>query len=292
MTELERLFDDFGAALRDARAPRRRTRALLVRAGVALALLALALPAKTRHLDVVAQARAALVSDGRIVHLVYAVEGGGPTGRAEQWSRARPPAWRIVTTFSPNRVGDGRGVITGAVEFGYSGGREAFFAHRRNTLSITTHVPGPAAEVTPLGEDPVASLRAMLARGALHDEGAARRDGRAVRRLVGTTETPGPRGLRRKVEYDVDARTFTPVRSVVTWRGSPGEPFVIATRFLRYESLPDTVANRRLLRIAVRRDTRFLYRDARDRRPRRGVTRCVPIPHATHHACRLVRTPR
>ena len=74
----------------------------------------------------------------------------------------------------------------------------------------------------PLGTDPVAGIRSMLAAGQLHDAGSGTVDGRAIRRLVGE-ELSRPQGFAHSpwpVEYDVDPKTFAPVRFTVEQVGT------------------------------------------------------------------------
>ena len=72
----------------------------------------------------------------------------------------------------------------------------------------------------PLGTDPVAGIRSMLAAGQLHDAGSGTVDGRAIRRLVGE-ELSRPQGFAHSpwpVEYDVDPTTYAPPAS--RWKRS------------------------------------------------------------------------
>jgi hypothetical protein len=141
------------------------------------------------------------------------------------------------------------------VQTSYGGGAEEHYIPSLNTLNIRTGVSEDGQRVSlsdgPLGADPVASIRAMLEAGQLHDAGSGTVDGHAVKRLLGeelnlqlrAPHPPWP------VEYDVDPETYAPVRftaeevgtSIPDNTGTPTQVVDVNT----YEELPlneDTAA--------------------------------------------------
>jgi hypothetical protein len=154
----------------------------------------------------------------------------------------------------------------------YADGIESTYFQQRNTLQRVTGFAdnGPASTVrgwTPLGNDPVAAIREMLARRQLRDAGEATVAGRAVHRLVGTrTRRVGSQLVTTRVEYDVAPDTFTPVQARVELpiparaAGQPMPNPSVVLRFLTFQQLPLTHATRRLLAgdfaIAIRRSRR------------------------------------
>jgi hypothetical protein len=229
-------------------------------------------------LDVVAEARAALGQPGQLVHLVvrqtllpppgakhYKVP---PPSTSEQWSTSTPPRWRLAFSYpDPKKhpgtgtVGNADGPIVGPVQVAYADGVQSTYYQQRNTLRKISGFSdnGPAATVpgaTPLGNDPIAIIRGMLARNALRDAGEATVAGRAVHRLLGRrTSQVGTQVVTTTVEYDVAPDTFAPVQArielpVPVRAAAPpvGNPSIVL-RFLTFERLPLTPANRRLLEI-------------------------------------------
>lgn len=231
----DRLLEDFGRALdagaiRHAGTRRRRRR---VSAGalaivvVGAGALALAGAAPRTQLDVLAQARAALAPSGQIIHLVTTTHietrgssGAGATSTSQQWSASDPPRWRVAftiptptTTPGGKPVGNLDGLVTGPMQISYGEGTEENYSQQPNTLEVTTGLSNDgsrAAPRGPLGVEPVATVRSLLAAGKLHDAGRGTVNGRAVRRLLGKE----PRGSNPPwpVEYDVNPRTDAPVR--------------------------------------------------------------------------------
>jgi hypothetical protein len=258
----ERLLADFGRAL-DVGAQRHVGRRRDRRRASAGAALLVAIAAGVliasgggSHLDVVAQARAALAPAGQIVHLRTTThietEGkpGGSTSTAQQWSTASPPRWRVstsiptpTTTPGGKPVGNSDGLVTGAMQFSYGDGTQELYLQQINTLEVTTGLAavGPqAAPYGPLGVEPVATVRAMLEAGRLHDAGSGVVNGRTVRRLVGAE----PRGSNPSwpVEYDVNPRTDAPVRVTIeavqaARRAGVGVPLIVLD-VDSYELLP------------------------------------------------------
>ncbi len=231
----DRLLEDFGHALaagaaRHAatrRARRRASAAALVLAGSGVTLLALAGAGSSPRLDLAAQARAALAPPGQILHLVTTTHiesakhpGGGATSTSQQWSASDPLRWRVAyyiptptTTPGGKPVRNLDGLLTGPMQLSYSHGTEELYAQQPNTLEVTTGLRDTAARAAPhgpLGVEPVATVRALLAAGKLHDAGRGTVNGLAVRRLLGAQ----PRGHNPPwpVEYDVNPATDAPVR--------------------------------------------------------------------------------
>jgi hypothetical protein len=285
---LDRYMDAFGDRLRDAATTAgrgRRPRLLLlagpaVAAALALTALLLLLPggSTTRRLDVVAEARAALQpQDGRLIHLVvrqHVVDPhrpgfhvSAPPVTTEQWSATDPVRWRVAWVQPDNVVRNGGKPI----EIAYADGAEETYYPRSNRLRRVTgvgHFSAPAAH--PLGTDPVAALRSMLAAGRLRDDGAAEVDGRPVRRLVGTrSRTFDRRRVTVPVVYYVDPTTFAPVRARlgVPFPLKGDVPLTVVLDFRRFERLPLTPANAELLKIHPRPGADV--REVRAKRPAR-----------------------
>jgi hypothetical protein len=240
MTEIghpgyDRLLEDFGRALEGGAARHARIRSrrrgigagALTLLGVGALVLVFAGIAPRTHLDELAQARAALAPPGQILHLVTtthietsARSGAGATSTSQQWSASDPIRWRVAfsipaPTATPGGkpVGDLDGLVTGPMQIAYRDGTEELYSQRSNTLEVTTGLPDAgshAAPQGPLGVEPVATVRALLAAGRLHSAGSGAVNGRAVRRLLGRE----PRGSNPpwRVEYDVDLASDAPVR--------------------------------------------------------------------------------
>jgi hypothetical protein len=314
----QRFLDDYGRELERAAArPLRRHRSVAA-LGIAVAVAAtaiivvlLAAPGGDRRLDVVAQARAALSDRGRLVHLVVrqSIEVRPryprekvvvpPPTTTEQWSASDPPRWRIAfsypdpkTTPGAGTVGDAHGPIVGPVQFAYANGAQFTYLQERNTLTIVRGFSdtGPAAEVpgpTPLGNDPIATIRSMLTRGELRDDGQATVDGHAVRRLVGERQrTFGKQTVTSAMEYDVDPDSFSPVAARVELplraprTGTAPPPTTLVLRFLDFQRLPFTKDNARLLKIqpvghprVIEKTAKQARAEARRRGPRRAPHR-------------------
>jgi hypothetical protein len=127
-----------------------------------------------------------------------------------------------------------------------------------DTKEALAFVPPDTLRSTELGyfgpPDPVAALRQAISEGRAHDEGITQLDGRTVRRIRvdGPEECPTP-GCEGDPEYHyVDPQTFYPIQ-VESPHGyaipSPGDPVVrfhSVLRWLTYEYLPGTPANRAL----------------------------------------------
>lgn len=285
---LERYLDDFGRALQQAaaapspkRAPRRRITLLagpVVAAALAISAVLLLLPGGTtpRRLDVIAEARAALQPQaGRLVHLVvrqhvldphrpgYHVTA--PPVTTEQWSATNPVRWRMSWT-QPSNVGRTSGQ---PIEVAYADGTEETYHPKSNRLRRVTGLGRQVAPAAyPLGTDPVATLRSLLASGRLRDAGTTVVAGRPLRRLTGTRSRSFGKGQRvtAPVAYYVDPTTYAPVRVRLGIPIPSKVPIVVILDFQRFEQLPLTDANAGLLKIhpkpgATVRVTRANQRD-------------------------------
>jgi hypothetical protein len=119
----------------------------------------------------------------------------------------------------------------------------------------------------PIGSDPVAMVRKRLKRGDLRDAGTAEVDGRSVRRLV-----------HGGFEYDVDAKTFEPVRvrQFSNWVGhrnsqKPPERMAEDANFEVFETLPLNSETEDLLKIDAPPTTKVIDAQGPDeQRPRQG----------------------
>jgi hypothetical protein len=280
-----RFMDEFGAELARAatRAAARRARRRRATVGGLAAAAALAAVlvlvgfggGAGRRLDVVAQARAALSPPQEIVHMVVttsAVARRGvrvpPPNTTEQWSAVDPPRWRLVQNIPPpnpkrgiGSVGDAHGTIVGRQEFAYANGKQLTYVARRNALTIYRGFSdsGAAAHTPGLfSNDPVAGLRSMLVSGKLRDVGEVTTAGRTVRRLFGEERTPQPKGRTfvRRVTYDVDPRTFAPLQGTLEFDLAHGTTLAVRFHVDRYERLPLTPRNAKLLTIRTNPQTK------------------------------------
>jgi hypothetical protein len=274
---LDRYMNAFGgrleaaASAQQAAAPRHRRRlhrAALIGgpiAALALTAVLLLLPGSTtpRRLDVLAEARAALAPHtGQVTHLVVRQHIAGTEGTEdrylapftlEQWSATKPVRWRVAYEMphaSVTHPGE-------RVEVAYAGGVEQEYFpksnHIRRVRGVQEH---PAPAISPLGTDPVAALRSLLARGGVRDAGTARIGDRDVRRLVGTlahrlTTKKGERTVRARVEYDVDPATSAPVRARIelALRPNGAQPLWAVFDFKAFERLPLTAESEKLLTV-------------------------------------------
>lgn len=270
----EQYLDAFGDELRRAgepepRRPRRRWLALAPAGAVAcvVAVLAVGGGGSGGDLDPVAAAEAALTPRGDIIHMRMVVNHG--PGRAthtfdrapivtEQWSATGPDRSRVLVNAPgiTGRVrlqdGAGRTIRSERVtksEYTVTGDRAPMTAHYEGGKTIgrltmfDRYVPRPTyfEDVLP-GRDPIAGLRQKLASGELRDAGEARSGGETVRRLVSTGDAAQT--------YDVDSETFAPL-AITLGSGRDASKYTVT----RYERLPKTAANLRLLRIEQAQET-------------------------------------
>ena len=268
-TGYERLLEDFGQMLQEAetrpagrqRGRRRAAAGALVLMGIVAGVLALMGASSGGRLNVVAQAKAALVPLGHVVHLVTTsrmemrdgsqAEIVGPEAEnntprvVERWSASEPTRWRVAATVPYVTA---HGAHPEQMQLAYAGGTEELYLQSLNTLDITTGVNEGSARVSlsdgPLDADPVARIHSMLEAGQLHNAGSGTVNGHAVERLVGE-ELSSPLEQAHQpwpVEYDVDPSTYTPVRFTVeevgmSFQGNTGTPTQVV-EVNTYEQLP------------------------------------------------------
>jgi hypothetical protein len=269
-------LDDFEERLTEAadRSSRQRASRRIALVGAAVAALAAALillltvaGGSGGRLDVVAKARAALADRGRLVHLVTHERVLAPSGARipgprrfafgwEEWATGNPPQWRIAYSYK------------GGYQLAFGHRTWSLYEQRRNRLMIERGFPTRFARTIPsttsvlfgkAANGPIATIRAMLRRGELRDDGFASIGGQRVRRLVG--ERPAyPGGVaprtRVAVRYYVDPDSYTPVAARIGRRpraagGSQahGPGGYTRIRFTSFERLPLTAANARLLQV-------------------------------------------
>lgn len=260
---IRRYGDELGRAQRQQAPARgfaaRRGRILAVgaAAGVALAVGIALAPGGSGQLDPLERAQAALGTSSDIQHyryLSYALIGAErkktPVSDGEFWSTEQPERSRMA--FSQPDIPH--------AEMAYADGVETNYDAQRKTLVRTTGVTHPQGSVG----DQIAQIRKQLADGELHPAGTAMVRGRQVLRLVGKKTTaekgfdmsdpPKPSVLRQtfELQYDVDPKTYAPVRIQTTERHPPfhdNGPVVEIFDFLFYEKLPPTDENLKLLEI-------------------------------------------
>jgi hypothetical protein len=270
----QQLLDGFGAELAraqaqlDARRTRRRRLTLgglATAAALATVLVLLGIGGGGgRSLDVLAQARAALSPPREIVHLVVTqkVLSSRTSGRSqpittEQWSAVDPPRWRM--SFDDARY-----------QVAYAHGTTRNYNVARNTLEVyrgysdrgvVSKAPGM------FSNDPVAGLRAMLASGKLHDAGEVTVAGRTVRRLVGVQRIPQPHGHKfvQRTTYDLDPRTFAPIGGTLQFDLGRAHKVTVGFHVDRYERLPLTPENTKLLTIQTNAQTKVTVHDRKRR---------------------------
>jgi hypothetical protein len=275
----ERMLDDFAVQLRTgvARSTRRKrgrrgaTAVSMLAACVGAVALLLSGAGGGAHVDVLAQARAALAMPGQIVHLITTehveIRGGahpesGPSSTREQWSSTSPARWRVALTIpTPDATPEGKplgntdGLVTGPMQFSYGGGSSEEYFEQSNSLNITTGVSeqSPQASPTgPLGVEPIAQVRTMLGDGQLGEAGTTTVNGKAALRLLGAY----PRGENPPwhVEYDVDPTTYAPVQVTIEV-AQPSRPAskgiqTIVVSVGRYELVPLNASTESLLSIS------------------------------------------
>jgi hypothetical protein len=98
--------------------------------------------------------------------------------------------------------------------------------------------------------DPGAQLRDHVQHGRLRVAGRTRVRGRDAYRLVSGTFDPKGEVRAERVTYAVDARSYLPIEVRVSVR-MPRQRVVLRVEYLRYDRLPVTEANRRLLEIGA-----------------------------------------
>lgn len=237
------------------RRPRRRLVLISAFAVTAAVVAATVLAASGEHLDPVAEARAALAAPGEIVYMKITsqpldangqIAGSGAT--SEQWSTRDPSRWRLIETL--------RNDASAPQQIAYANGEQLEYNATRDTLVVNQGLSddGPAAHVpSPLPRRPVdtaADLRSLLA-GDVSDEGEQQADGRTVHRLISISN--GDLGVQRRLVYDVDPDTFTPIAATlsVTFPATNGESRDFVTRLYveAYKRLPLDATTTKLLQI-------------------------------------------
>lgn len=212
-------------------------------------------------LDPVARADEALAPNGSIIHMRLTLEASAG-GRAaapqtiEVWSADYPRRSRIVQKV-PDEDGARR-------EFAYIQGTAQDYNPRRDSLTVLTD--GAASEQVPsvVPLDPGRDIRPMIERGELHDRGERMIHGRKIHQFVGEMTAPG--STRRRLAYNVDARTFEPVggelRIVVGSRrdtlAGPRDPLTVRIKYGidLYERISDAPVHEHLLRIQITPQTK------------------------------------
>lgn len=288
---------------------------------VAVGLGALvALPGGER-LDPVDRARAALAEDGGILHWVSQSEFVGPTETEQGLDRTKAALgiqfWTATTGDDRWRMAtpDPSGVRRCGVSIFQTGERRdrqvvplvAPNETAYGPTTSTTYSPWSRAAIVqtlskklqdrwtgpPMmsptldARDPrdlVRTIRVALERGQLVDRGVVQRNGRTVRKLVGTrpqqqltqprSETAIKVANPDQLTYFVDADTFAPVelrvRHYGVWSRAGGYKHwkwvTNIDHFLQFERLPDTPANRELLQIDLPAGTEII-RLGEDRLP-------------------------
>lgn len=222
-----------------ARRGRRRRRVRFATAATAtLAVLTVAWPSD--RLDSVARAREALTPPaGEIIHTVVDREVDAPGRLAhasetvEGWSASDPTRWRVVV---------------GSVQTVYRNGTQTSARAGEQPVTVPATEPGVLPPgLSPFAGAPVAEIRALLAAGRLRDAGVRTIEGRVIRRLEGQTQSKlGDSVVRLDVIYDVAPDSYEPVEVQAK---QPGVAVAVTLRFLRFERLPATVENTRLLDI-------------------------------------------
>jgi hypothetical protein len=273
--------------------------ALIVAATAALVVLLVIVPGGGGRLNVVAKARAALAVQGRLVHLVaheHVVAAHPTRGRLlgprrfsfkwQQWATGNPPRWRIAYSFH------------GGYQLAFGHRAWSLYSQQRNTLTIEHGLRAKFAQTIPsstsvlfgkAANGPIATIRSMLRRGELRDDGFASVDGQRVRCFVGErpaspgVAVPGRSRPQVVVRYYVDPDNYTPVAAQIGRppgaRSGRGHPHTLGgysrIRFTSFERLPLTATSARLLRIHPSGHPRVTHF-----RANRGV---VPVPPPAAH---------
>jgi len=238
-----------GVARLIRRRPGRTALAFAALAGVTAAALFVSTPWKSSP-GFLERAQAALTPPaGTVLHMRWQATSSSaeysctvthPVG--EMWIDQAPPHRYRGRLGLPPLSQDPRRLACGSVTPREVGG------------TLDTQVPGPSGEPRYAGPpDPAAMLRQAISDGRAHDEGKTELDGRTVERI--RVDPPDdcfvPGCERDRIYLYVDPETFYPVQAEFT-----GGAFVLldgtvvrvdnVTRWLTYEYLPGTPANRAL----------------------------------------------
>jgi hypothetical protein len=253
---------------------------------VAIAGGSLVIPGtRGKTIDVVSEARAALLPQGAIVHVKVRYERaryesmatlhegsrtiGRDTGAFERWSATNPLRNRSIVFLEP----PGGGPLA-TIETDYANGiwrshkswRDDVWLSRANgqeRRDFEARRGRSHLEALQISLDPIAAIRTLLSDGKLHAQGRVERNDREVLRLVGTTEY-GDRGgrLTSIYEYFIDPETYAPLQIVSTeiLAARPDAPAPEARHerriiqrwiFQTFERLPLTKDTASLLRMNV-----------------------------------------
>lgn len=271
-------------------APQRR-RALTLSLAGAAAVTAIVLFASGiggERTDVLSEARAAVASEGFVVHTITRTtieQAGRPVrqvmqgrrqvgvgtmdGPVERWSASSPERWRELIWLLP-----GRSMPGGTYERAYADGVTRMRSSWRRGVATWRATPpppglaalGPRSSTQPFGtEDPLRAVRRLLDGGEVREAGETTRDGRRLLRLV--EETPErhvpARGASARMfasatrtTYLLDATTYAPVevvrKTLIGREFGWDKAMTSRTLFTRYERLPLDGATERLLRFGGR----------------------------------------
>lgn len=312
---LDDLFEDFATELAESSARRertirrrRRSATLASLLGIGVAVIVAAIPSRA-PVDVLAEARAALATDGDILHYRVVFDRVHAPGYREPADLARlrrcqpppPDVWRTTSgplrwrvRYHPDRpcsrvstMGPG-GPVTGAVDETYASGARTTWSRADDWALRETDVSASQARVPNLsngvfgeasGVDPLDQLRTLVATGGLRGAGTVEQDGRTLQRLVGPRGT-APHAPEQNVEYLVDAQTYTPVRVRFDLvNGMTKKPERYEVRFPVYERLPATEENLALTSVVIPSSVRLRTIDfrtyLREQRRKRGVSEAL-----------------
>jgi hypothetical protein len=250
-------------ATQPQRAPRRHARRWVLAVGVGACALVLAvslvdvLDEDAPGPGVVERAVAAVSEPNSIYHTIEvlrfnAIDGQpSQSGYLEGWYGPNHRTHRKAYDFRHGRRGRLRSEEVSRLwpkRNGRFAGRGVMYDPARDRI-IHVRVGRTSNDRIPFFDpngDPAAGMRKLERDGRLRLVGSERFDGKRVYRL-----TSGPfrfGGLRHRIEYLVDARSYYPV--FMRWVGlSKGERVLAETRYLTYERLPFDAEHRELLRM-------------------------------------------
>lgn len=259
-------------------------------------------------LDVVAEARAALVPSGQILHLEVLVDPKTIAGgreiqergqaalvqRVEQWSTDDPVRFR--TKYHASREtskfpGHPRTHLQSQIEIAWADRASTYYDADRGSMNTVTKLnPNSSAsklKALPGADESLGDLKGLLDRGRLADRGFATVAGKRVRRLTGKTDKDW--GGAGTVTYDIDPQTFAPIRITVQMQRPNGRlpdgrmrpsrwTMIWTATIVKYERLPLTAQTEQLLRIHPPAGTKITSRTlgearAEGRRARRAEVR-------------------
>lgn len=266
---IERYYEEFesryAAVARPAerpvhRFPVRRVALVGAVAGLALGVAVAVLPGSDRGISTasaIEKAKAALSTEDAIVHIVAVtrqpLDGKLVTLRGETWLASDAARFSLdgeetaVRWYPRETSRDGK-IRVRNDQFDPETNTHSFYWTRLDRDNWLFQA------------DPTSAVRRLLASGKVTDEGVVNLNGREARKLVhrvaptppkqtgpnsGIGSTPG-----FVVEYYVDSESFAPVRTRSSY-GDPASNQWIVTDFPRFERLPLTARNRKLLQLKV-----------------------------------------